>query len=181
MPDPPGAADVFVRNGDPRLAGLRAWAIRHGVSTYERFLLTHPGVALSGPIDDYRQLLAPEPAFAPAGFSAPASGAFVAVSPRTIGELIPWGAAIAVLAVAAFALGPRRRLVLVPVSGCAAAVVASVLVWNSDPAEIDRIAVPQALLLRCSLIVLLALSVDGLASRPRPQPEIAARPVATPS
>src|SRR5262249_23503470 len=106
MPDPPGAADVFVRNGDPRLARLRAWAIGRGVSTYERFLVTHPGVALRGPIDDYRQLLAPAPDFAPAGFSVPASGAFVAVSPRTIGELIPWGAAIAALAVGAFALGP---------------------------------------------------------------------------
>ena len=162
LPDAP--AGVFIYNGDPKYDALRAWAIRDGVETYLRYLIQHPDVAVRGAFKNYGPLLAPGPElhrFTPEGLAVTASGAFSAINPRTIDQLAAWTALILGVVTFAGIAGGWRRVWFVPIFGVVAALLTEVVAYNADVGEIERHALPQAVLLRLSLLLLLVFAVDS--------------------
>lgn len=158
---------------DDRL--FERWVETDGVSTYARYLVEHPWYALTAPFDDY---VSDRPPFGELGrpddvmLASPDSyGVGRQVLPALVEELLfePGQAGLVVFALAATLVltvvawrrrGPERRW-LVPLVALAVQWPALTVVWHASTAELGRLALPSALVIRVALVVQLALLLDA--------------------
>ena len=142
---------------NPQLGRFRAWALENGQATYRSFLLTHPGYVLSRPWGEREQLFEPSlEVYRP-------PGARRVLPDPSFGALGVAAAAALVLAV--LAARRRRRFWVVPLAALAATLPHALLVWHSEPLELERHAVPLVVLTALAVVLLASFAVDAL--RPR--------------
>jgi hypothetical protein len=148
---------------DPRLRRFRGWILRDGQATYRGYLLTHPGYDLARPWGERSRLFAPRLDV----YRPPATRT---VS-REVGDLGLVLAALVALGLAAVSR-PRREWV-VPLAVLVSTLPHALLVWHSEPLELERHAVPLAVLTRLAIVVLAAFALGSMRLRLLP----ARRPV----
>lgn len=140
---------------DPRLGAFRAWASRDGQATYRSFLVTHPGYLLSRPWGERRFLFSPTLRRV---YRPPGAG--------TVGFRLGFRALVlaGVVALALAAAGaPRaRRVWVVPVAVLVSTLPHALLVWHSEPLELERHAVPLVVLTELGIVVLAVLALEAL-------------------
>lgn len=150
---------------------FRAWVQEDGNRTYARFLLTHPWYALTEPLDDFIAdkeswldeprgddvMLATDDPYGSTRQLVPEQLERLVFDPGNSGTIVV--AIVAVLALTAFRW--RRngwdQQWLVPLAMIGLQWPALTVVWHASTAELGRLALVSALLLRIGLIVQAAL------------------------
>jgi hypothetical protein len=156
------------------------WLEKKGLTTYAKYLLTHPVDALSGPYGDLLEervtyaeeaskepvMLSPAEAYGRARPVLPPVVEEVLFDPGRTGAILTLTIGALVGAVVARIRGRPDRRQRLPLLVMAAVAPYLVLVWDGSVFEPGRHAMPGAVALRCGVIVLVAVLVDGwLAAR----------------
>jgi hypothetical protein len=140
---------------NPRLAGFRGWVLKDGQATYRGYLLSHPGYVLARPWGERSRLFAPRlDPYRPHGTHT--VGRDVGFTGLVVAGLVALG-------LAAFSR-PRREWI-VPLAVLVSTFPHALLVWHSEPLELERHAVPLAVLTRLGIVLLAVFAVDGIRSR----------------
>lgn len=139
-------------------ASFYRWVRDDGMDTYARYLIAHPGYALSAPVGDLRVMLEPPDSY---GDTASAVPSFVD------GWLVDSTDSLAIaLSLAVGLLGMRwawsgfDRRWIVPLIVVALGVVSLWAIWHSVPGEKARHGVTVAVTLRVAVVMLIGLAVD---------------------
>ena len=150
------------------------WIEEDGVRTYARYLVEHPWYALTAPLESY---VSDRPPFGELTrtdevmlASADSYGIGRQVLPSVVEELLfePGQAGVVVFALALAGLltwvrwragGPDTRWLL-PLATVAVQAAALTVVWHASTAELGRLALPSALLVRCAVVLQLGLLLD---------------------
>lgn len=176
MPLPTSVAVGAAASPEQLLAdpGFERWISAHGVRTYLWFLVTHPWTTLTGPLED---LVGDRAPFADPVrrdevlLAGPDSyGVGRQVIPEPIEDLLfqPGSAGTIVFAMVVLLVLTDRRLRihgpdprwLVPFMTVALGWAALTVVWHASVAELGRLGLPSAVLIRVALILQLGLLVD---------------------
>jgi hypothetical protein len=193
MPLPPAAVPGQLIFPEPLLddAEFRAWVREDGNATYARFLLTHPWFALTEPLDDFvadQESWLDEPRGDDVMLSTPDPyGSTRQLVPEQLERLVfdpgNSGTVVAALAAVLVATAHRWRRTgwdprwLVPLAMIGLQWPALTVVWHASTAELGRLALVSALLLRIGLVVQAALVADGwFAPEPALDPDPAPDP-----
>jgi hypothetical protein len=177
MPVPSVAATGQAVMPEPLLAdaAFSDWVADRGPVTYAEYLALHPWSTLTAPLED---LVADRPAFAEERHvdqtmlsPGESYGSSRPVIPEPLETLLfgPGGTgAVLTAVVAVVALsGLRRRTSgwesrwLVPLTAIGLPLPALVLIWHTSTAELGRLALVSAVILRIGLLVQLAFLADG--------------------
>jgi hypothetical protein len=177
MPLPDAAVPGQLIFPEPLLedAEFRAWVKEEGSGTYARFLLTHPWFALTEPLDDFvadQESWLDEPRGDDVMLATPDPyGSTRQLVPEQLERLVfdPGNSGTIVVALAAVLAATihrwRRsgwdRRWLVPLAMIGLQWPALTVVWHASTAELGRLALVSALLLRIGMIVQAALVADG--------------------
>ncbi|MGH9273400.1 MAG: hypothetical protein ACRDZU_02035 [Acidimicrobiales bacterium] len=166
------------------------WLRRDGITTYARFLATHPWHTITRPLES---LVSDRPPFGDAAradevllASPDAYGVSRQVLPEPIEDLLfqPGSAGTLVFALAGVLVLTVRRWRrhgadprwLVPVLAVALQWPALTVVWHASVAELGRLALPCAVVLRVGILLQLALLADvWLGERSATRPVVAGR------
>jgi hypothetical protein len=162
-------------------ARFERWIEEDGVGVYARYLLSHPWYSVTGPLES---LASDRPPFGDVGrtdevmLASPDSyGVGREVLPGPVEDLLfePGQAGLVLFALAGTGVltavrwrrhGPDRRW-LVPLVALGVQWPALTAVWHASTAELGRLALPSALVVRVALLLQLALLADAwLAERP---------------
>jgi hypothetical protein len=186
MPLPSVAAAGQAVMPEPLLAdrAFAAWVAGRGPLTYVEFLATHPWSTLTEPLED---LVGARPAFADGARAdqtmlspAEAYGSSRPVVPEPLEALLfgpgaTGGVLAAVVAAVALTIARARstgwdRRWLVPLASLGLQLPALVLIWHTSTAELGRLALVSAVVLRIGLLAQFAFLADawraGLDHRP---------------
>ena len=177
MPLPAAAVPGQMIFPEPLLEdrGFRTWVQEDGNRTYARFLLTHPWYALTEPLDDFVAdkeswldeprgddvMLATDDPYGSTRQLVPEPLERLVFDPGNSGTIVV--AFLAVLALTFYRwvrVGWEQRW-LVPLLMVGLQWPALTVVWHASTAELGRLALVSALLLRIGLIVQAALVADG--------------------
>jgi hypothetical protein len=164
----PLPATTFER--DPRLAKFMPWFMEHGRTTYNSYLLSHPGYALIEPARHMTTIIDA------AGLTTYHDRRYRPALPTGLNKLVyPGnGEAVALWAGLALVLGllavPARlldRRALIALSLLASVIPIEIIVWDGEPSEIPRHALMASVSARLGLLLLLAVSLDAATTRVR--------------
>ena len=154
---------------------IRAWVETDGVRTYARYLLQHPGYALAAPLESFVSdrppfgqlargddvMLASPDSYGVGRQVLPGPVVDLLFEPGQAGAVVfALGAAAALTTVRWGQRGPDRRW-LVPLTTLVVQWPALLVVWHASTAELGRLALPSALLVRLALVVQLGLLLDA--------------------
>jgi hypothetical protein len=177
MPVPTGVPTAAAASPEQLLAdpAFESWLHSDGVRTYARFLVSHPWSTLTGPLDSFVSDRPPfsDPARADEALLASADGYGVGrhVLPEPVEDVLfqPGSAGTIVFALVLVAVltarrwqvhGPDPRW-LVPLLALLLQWPALTAVWHASVAELGRLALPSAVILRIAVLLQLALLVDA--------------------
>lgn len=139
---------------NPELRAFRGWVLEDGQATYRSFLLTHPGYVLARPWGERKRLFAPVlDVYRPDGARR--------VLPRIGFSALVAGGLVA-LALAALVAVRARRTWVVPVAVLVSTLPHALLVWHSEPLELERHAVPLVVLTMLGIVMMAALALAEL-------------------
>jgi hypothetical protein len=150
---------------DPRLSDLRSWAKDRGSLALVKFLWHFKADTLQKPLDDPTAVLAPDlHYYSSTGFKPVLEATAFAelLYPMRFGVVMFWLATLAAAFLTAFALHQKRVTWLMPLLMILLAYPLIVLVWNTDPHDIYRHALPLNVQWRLGLWLLLFLVADDL-------------------
>jgi hypothetical protein len=198
MPDEPARA-WFVDNGMPdvpelphrqsipretlqRIPAFEHWLETKGLTTYAKYLLLHPNVAITGPYGELfeeRQTYAEQPSTRPVMLSpAEAYGRARPVLPPVVesvlfdpgrtGAILTLTAAALIGAVVVRLRGRRDERTRAPLVVIGLVLPYVFLVWNGSVFEPGRHAMPGAVALRVGVVALLAVLADGWVAEREP-------------
>jgi hypothetical protein len=177
MPLPAAAVPGQLIFPEPLLedAEFRAWVQEDGNGTYARFLLTHPWFALTEPLDDLVadqeswldeprgddvMLATPDP-YGSTRQLVPEQLERLVFDPGNSGTIVVALAAVVVATVHRWRRAGWDRRWVVPLAMIGLQWPALTVVWHASTAELGRLALVSALLLRIGMIVQAALVADG--------------------
>jgi hypothetical protein len=177
MPVPSAVAPGAAASPEQLLADteFEPWLRGDGLSTYARFLVTHPWDTLTGPLESF---VSDRPPFSDAAraddvllASPDGYGVGRQVLPEPIEDVLfqPGSAGTVVFALVLVVVltarrwevhGPDPRW-LVPLLALLLQWPALTAVWHASVAELGRLALPSAVILRIAILLQLALLVDA--------------------
>lgn len=152
------------------------WLETKALTTYAKYLLTHPNVAIPGPYGDLLEervtyaeqpskepvLVSPAEAYGRARPVLPPVIEDVLFDPGRSGSILTLTVGALIGAVVARQRGRPDRRQRVPLIVIGLVVPYLVLVWDGSVFEPGRHAMPGAVALRCGVLVLIAVLVDGV-------------------
>ena len=150
---------------DERLEDFRTWLREDGTKVFIRSLWHFKAEALQDPLDDLTAVLAPNLYYYSAtGFRPILEGTRLAelLYPMRFGIFVFGAASLLAAFAAALALRERTTMLLAPILMILLAYPQIVFVWNSDPNDIYRHALPLNIQWRLGLWLLLLIGADQL-------------------
>ena len=149
----------------PDLVVFRLWIAEHGQTTYESYLLSHPGYAIGRPWHDRMRLLVPDVAH----YAAPGTRKVLPAAldsflwPRSGIANFAWALAAAVLLAAAAALRRLPRALVAVGTLVVANALIGLLVWHGDSGEVDRHALLTATWVHLGFLLVALYGLDAVA------------------
>lgn len=153
---------------DPDLAGYRAWAAKHGRITYVRYMLTHPGWALTTPFRSPDMLNGPSTNPPLDGYGGPGYQSLLPAELQRIlftnrnAPLFIQALAVAGLLVIVMMRGDKTRAWVLPAAIAALALPHALAAWHGDTLEVGRHSLAAAVQLRLGLVMTAVILADRL-------------------
>ncbi|RJQ18465.1 MAG: hypothetical protein C4560_07250 [Nitrospiraceae bacterium] len=153
-------------HNDPNLEEFRKWLYSSGKSTYVRFLLTHPHFLITGPFEDFLQMMYGYRLiyYAPKGYSSPLGALFDYMDSPLIFPIYIFAAGILAGMNLIFAGSGKSTVSLVPIIMMLLVYPLMALVWHADSHELERHVLTFSVQARLSYILLGLFTINALFS-----------------